>query len=168
MRRKLWIALGVVLLVGVLAGLLLPAICATRESSCHPRCRSHLRLIGYGIHLYADDHDGRFPPSLHELVPEYLPLNKRRPRFHPLGCPSTPDPGSPGYEYVAALRADDPAGLVVARDRAGNHEGGRWVLFVGGNVEWMKEDKFRAALARTREYLDARSDVRPATPSPRP
>jgi hypothetical protein len=159
MRRGFWIALGVVVVVGLAAGLLLPAICATRESSYHPRCRTNLKLIGYGVHLYADDHDGRFPPSLQELVPEYLPLNRRRPEFHPLGCPSTPDPGRPGYEYVEGLRPGDPAGLVVAYDREGNHEEGRRVLFVAGNVEWFgkqREDEFQAALAKTREHVKQR------------
>lgn len=165
MRRKLWIALGVVLFGGVAAGLLLPAIFASRVSTYRPRCRTNLKLIGYAAHLYAYDHDGSFPPTLEGLVPEYLPPNKRRSEFHPLGCPSTPDPGSPGYEYVAGLRSDDAAELVVAYDKDGNHEGGRWELFVDTNVEWFgkqREGEFQAALARTREYLKVKRNDRPA------
>ena len=172
MRRKLWIALGVVLFVGVAAGLILPALRSAREMGTPARCPSMLKQIGYGCHLYAIDHDERFPPSLGHLYPGLISDGKV------FLCPSAKTAVAleedlaaaalreyrpamfmerhTDYVYVAGLRADDPKHLVVAHDKAGNHEGHRNVLFVGSNVEWMKDDKFQAALARTREYLKAK------------
>ncbi|MHC4505494.1 MAG: hypothetical protein ACYTFI_19490 [Planctomycetota bacterium] len=172
MRRKLWIGLGVVLLVGVLAGLLLPALQpASEHHGPRSRCRSNLKQIGYGCHLYAIDHDEKFPPGFGHLYPDFLSdskvflcrMAKRATAIEDDGSVPLAD-YSPGmfterhtdYAYVPGLRADDPKHLVVAYSREGNHEGGRWALFIGTNVEWMNEDEFQAALAKTREYLKAK------------
>ena len=177
MRRKLWIALGVVLLVGVLAGILLPGL-QPASDQCGPRwrCRWNLKQIGYGCHLCAIEHDEKFPPGLGHLYGDLITDGKL------FLCPMadnaiaieddssvplasyTPDMFTErhtDYEYVAGLSPSDPPDLVLAYDRAGNHDGGRNVLFVGNNVEWMKEDDFQAALAKTREYLKVKESGRP-------
>ncbi len=49
------------------------------------------------------------------------------------------------------------AGWVLAFDRKENHDGeGRNVLFIGCNVEWMREERFRRELQRTLREAAAR------------
>ena len=184
MRRKIWIALGLALVVGVAAHFLLPALAPfPRPRAKRTRCASSLKQIGYGCHLYACDHDEEFPPGLGELYPNYIsdgvvfvcPMARNAVSLeHDLGValreyePAMFKEKHADYTYVAGLAADGPKDLVIAYDRDGNHDGGRNALFVGSNVEWMKEDDFQTALAKTQEYLKARNDLREATPSPRP
>jgi len=51
----------VVLVLGVLAGLILPALAAARERARRTRCASNLKCIGYGLHLYSSDYNELFP-----------------------------------------------------------------------------------------------------------
>jgi prepilin-type processing-associated H-X9-DG protein/prepilin-type N-terminal cleavage/methylation domain-containing protein len=58
--------LVVIAIIGVLVGLLLPAVQAARASARRVKCASNMRLVGLAIHQYADAHDGRFPTMWHE------------------------------------------------------------------------------------------------------
>ncbi len=185
MRRKLLGVLVAVLVLGLLAGLLLPALFASRETSWHPSCRTNLRIIGFGFHMYASDHEERFPPNLEGLFPGYVPST--RPRERPPGgvflCPSA-DRAKPvltadlpagaadaaavfreehtDYVYIPGLLATDPPDLILACDKPGNHDAGRLVVPVGGRIEWMEEPDFQAALAKTREHIARRKAARDA------
>ncbi|MFM1768800.1 MAG: hypothetical protein RJA22_1329 [Verrucomicrobiota bacterium] len=53
--------LVVLAIVGVLAGLLLPALARARESGRATACLSNLRQIGVALQLYTQDHDHRMP-----------------------------------------------------------------------------------------------------------
>lgn len=50
--------LMVITIVGVLAGLLLPALARTRQGAGTAVCASHLRQFGLAAQMYWDDHDG--------------------------------------------------------------------------------------------------------------
>ena len=51
----------IVLIVGVVAGLILPALAAARERARRTRCANYLKCIGYGLHLYGSDFNKLFP-----------------------------------------------------------------------------------------------------------
>ena len=48
--------------IGILIGLLLPAVQAAREAARRTECTNHLRQLGVGLHAYHNAHDS-FPPG---------------------------------------------------------------------------------------------------------
>lgn len=57
----------VVAIIGVLAGLLIPAVQSAREVARRATCLNHLRQIGFALHAYHDSH-GTFPTGCAELA----------------------------------------------------------------------------------------------------
>ena len=53
--------LVVIAVIGVLAGLLLPALAGAKRKAQSVRCVSNLRQIGIAVRLHADDQGGRLP-----------------------------------------------------------------------------------------------------------
>src|SRR5215471_302793 len=53
--------LVVVAVIGILAGLLLPALATAREAGRKARCLSNLHQIGIAIQTYAADYEGKIP-----------------------------------------------------------------------------------------------------------
>jgi len=60
--------LVVIAIIGVLVGLILPAVQAARATSRNMACKSNMRQIGVGIHQFANTNNGRFPFNVHRSV----------------------------------------------------------------------------------------------------
>jgi prepilin-type N-terminal cleavage/methylation domain-containing protein/prepilin-type processing-associated H-X9-DG protein len=62
--------LVVVAVVGLLVGLLLPAVQASREQARIANCASNLRQLGLAMIRYADLHAGHWPQTTHTVEPD--------------------------------------------------------------------------------------------------
>lgn len=133
--------------------LLTPGLFELRESFLTRLCATVLNGMGKAMLIYANDHEDKWPPNLETLVDtvEY-------PRCD-LTCPAMRH--RPDYESYVYRGADtggcwvEPS-MILVHDRAGNHEGGRNVLFVDTHVEWVTETRFQELVERDNEMRRGR------------
>ncbi len=126
----------VITIIGVLAGILLPALSRVRESGHRTHCTSNLRQIGLGLIMYSNENNETFPSdttamtALNKLYPDYVSERKA------FKCPSDnlvidvtnagitagdafeKDECSYGYDRTHTP-TDDP-GVAIAGDRPTN------------------------------------------------
>lgn len=62
--------LVVIAILGVLVGLLLPAVQAARENARTANCASNMRQVGLAMAQFCDTHGGRWPETSHTVEPD--------------------------------------------------------------------------------------------------
>jgi prepilin-type N-terminal cleavage/methylation domain-containing protein/prepilin-type processing-associated H-X9-DG protein len=71
--------LVVIAIIGILAGLLLPALARAKAKAQQTKCVNNVRQLDLALSMYAQDHDGEYPPRFqpprawpHKLKPYFM------------------------------------------------------------------------------------------------
>jgi len=147
--------LAVLVVFGLLAGMLLPALSSARGKARRSASMSNLRQVGLGIAQFAGDHAGQMPASLDEIK-GFVGSEKV---FVDV------DTGEQ-FHYVGAGRKWQEGGgdtVVAYSQQAG--VGGN-VLYSDGHVAWVNSDNLDPLLSRTvNEIPPATLAALPTAPS---
>lgn len=146
--------------IGLLIAVLMPSLNSPRINTTRGGCGANLRSIGQAIQMYANDHDGRYPATLEEVVAGHY-----APDVRIFLCPGSGDTPAQGATH-AGLTADLMAGghlsyvyvgggltqksdssIVIAYEHPTHHQSkGGNVLFADGHVEWHDAADLRAVI----------------------
>ena len=138
-----------ILAIGFLARMLLPSLTTTRTPANIPKCGSNLRQLGQAMVLYANDHQGRYPDTMGDLLEEDITLTV-------FICPASNDQAATTAPTTQAAAANllagghlsyiylgkgtigtPPANRVLAYEPLANHQNtGMNVLYGDGHVEF--------------------------------
>ena len=115
--------------------LMVPIIRTVHDYKTRSMCADNVRQIGRAMYIYAQEHDGKFPPDMETLYSEKYLTNEDF-----LDCPANQDKGNlkkPDFFYTGGLSVNSPSLAPLVRDKEGNHPTrGKNVLYVNGNVGW--------------------------------
>src|SRR3989338_4189286 len=65
--------LVVIVIIGIIAALLVPALGKARESARSAMCANNLRQLGLAIHMYIDEHNFMFPGEFYYIqIRQYI------------------------------------------------------------------------------------------------
>lgn len=139
-----------VAVLGVLAGMLLPAVAMAREKARRAKCLSNLSQIGKCCMMYAMDNDEKLPPNFKALA-EYAEGSPGM-----FVCPTSgAEPGDfaavdewTDYVLVPNRSQSDPADAVLAFSKPECYPGkGGNVLTVDGAVQWYRSEQYEQLTA---------------------
>ncbi len=131
------------------AGIAMPALARTRKQARRVASMANLKQVALALHMYADDHDGKFPDELEQAKAYYgSPSILESPR-KPKGF------GGPSYIYVPGhtANATAPGDSVVVYENPAFCDDTITVAFRDGHVEAMKPGAFRQKLEATYQRL---------------
>ncbi len=133
--------------IGLLAGVLVPALQQAQELTNRTVCMSNLRSINSSIMLYKSEHDGNWPAALQTLPAAYV----GSPKLFTCPCVRADSRRPVGrtcdYFYFPPKSDADPR-TIVACDLGGNHrDGSRNILRAAGSVHRMSAGEFQTELA---------------------
>jgi hypothetical protein len=158
-------ALVVVLVVILWAAAGFGVLSTATEASRRAVCMNNLRQIEVAVALYADDHEGRLPPSFGLLLKEgRIPTQKDL--ICPSGCEQTrkdfPEDAKAAdlatlervaefgsYVLAAGSSMDRPTDWIIVYEKDGAHDGlGRNIGYRDGVVRWMPEGEFQVTMQK--------------------
>jgi type II secretion system protein G len=135
------------------ASVMLPSLARARALAKRSISMTNLKGIGVAALMYADQHDGQFPPDLQTLVKEGLvgPTTLKS----PLDCLDAES----SYVYVPGLsvKTPNPARTILAYEKPENYRGeGTTALFVDGHVEFMSQQVLEEKLGKPKARTELR------------
>ncbi len=142
--------LVVLVIVGILSAMLLPALSAAREKARRTQSLSNLKQIGLSLAMYADQHGGQLPASL-DAIKGTVGSEKV---FYDVSS------GQP-FNYVGAGLKWQEAGGEGVLAYSYSDQGGN-VLFNDGHVSWLSAQAINDALGRTVTGTSALAAAPPA------
>jgi prepilin-type processing-associated H-X9-DG protein len=132
---------------GLIFAIMVPTMGMAKQSGNQMKCSANLKQIGLAIQLYANEHRGRYPDSLGDVM---RTQDIDRTAFV---CPATSHTIQPGSNEAVAIEIDagegsyayvgkgmkTPVGAktVVAYEPLSNHGAGSNVLFGDGSVQFI-------------------------------
>ncbi len=136
--------LTVIVIIGILAAILIPAASRVRQSARDIQCTANIRQYGVAIHLYTEDHNGIFPDtagsSAHSNLVEYLNLKIKNAtlKIHFIDCPVSYDKnGTPTHwSYGFNTNISEQPKSSVARPS-------RLILATCSSSQWIRETDYK-------------------------
>ena len=131
-----------------------------RDPSPREKCASNLRQIGLATLMYANEHGGRFPDRLEDLLAEDInpdvfvcPLSNDTaivaPTTQQAGLRLSAEPGHVSYIYVGKGLTDKAdAKVLVAYERIAHHGDGLNMLFADGQVQFVPSAQAKVLIAQ--------------------
>jgi hypothetical protein len=120
-------------LAAVLLGMALPIFAAVQERGQAIKCLSEGKQIGVACKLYAMDHQGNYPPTLNQLIPDYLTDAKL------FECPLRKGQPPLGYQYFGG-KDTDPADKVLLSSNATTRDRKRLLVFSNGSAALRRDN----------------------------
>ena len=109
-------------MIAILAGIAVPVFGEVQLRGKQVKSLSNAKQIAIGCKIYATEHNGAFPKTVEELVPEFLP----NPSI--FVCPLSPAEPM-GYEYFGGKETDPPENVLLV-SKAADRRGRRVVIHV--------------------------------------
>ncbi len=100
----------IVIGIAVIAGIAALAISAIAIKRVETKSMNNAKTLGFACKMYATDHGGKYPPSLDDLIPTYLPNRSF------LASPLAPDQPD-GYIYNPGLTDTSPSDTILLKDK---------------------------------------------------
>ena len=112
----------------------MPTFNSVQQKAIEAKSKSNVQQIILLCKVYANDHDGSYPPTLETLVKEGLLPDEKI-----LHCPMLKDDTQIGYEYFGAGTKDSAdAEKVIVISKAANSSGKRVIGYNDGSVNVME------------------------------
>jgi hypothetical protein len=126
-------------------------------------CVHNLKMLASALKIYAQDHGGKYPDRISELVPQYITnvsflvcpeqghtYQKTHEAPYPLTLQTPPEQidALSSYRLLPGRSVRDAVDMVAAYEVGDNHFGkGRSVLYMDGHGAWEPPDKWRGGPA---------------------
>ena len=124
--------------LGIGAGLLLPAVSGARAKAQEAACMNHVRQCTLACTMYAQLHNNALPASLDDVL-DFLGGTNAQSVLH---CPATHDPAI-SYELVNPGKRlgelNQPGETILIREINATHRGKRVVAYVDGHVVMLND-----------------------------